>query len=50
MITAERLECISRRENLARNSVHRYGADISKLHQLRGVLARAINKRAKEQK
>lgn len=50
LVTVDRLECISRRENLARNSAHRYGTEISKLHQLRGVLARAINKRAKEQK
>lgn len=47
-ITAARLECITRRENMLRNTVHRYGKEIAQLVQLRGVLNRQINKKQKE--
>lgn len=44
-ITLDAVELISRAENMRRNSVQRYGKDISGLIQLRGVLMRQINKR-----
>lgn len=47
-ITLDRLECISRAENMRRNTFHRYGPEVAKLVQLRGALSRQINKRAKE--
>jgi hypothetical protein len=47
-ITVDRLECITRRENMLRNSVHsKYPPELAKLVQLRGALVRAI--RAKEE-
>lgn len=49
-ITVERLECISRAENMQRNSFHRHGPEIAQLVQLRGAITRQINKRAKEVK
>lgn len=48
-ITLDRLECITRRENMVRNSVHsKYPPELAKLVQLRGVLARAIRTKAEE--
>lgn len=47
-ITPDRLECITRRENMLRNTVHRYGKEIAQIVQLRGVLNRHINKKQKE--
>lgn len=47
-ITADRLECISRRDLMLRNTYHRYGPEVAKLVQLRGAITRQINKRAKE--
>ncbi len=43
------LECISKRENLNRNSVHRLPKELAELCQLRGALNRQINKRAKNE-
>ena len=44
-ITIDRLECISRAENMRRNSRHnRYPPEVNKLLQLKGVLNRKINK------
>ena len=48
-ITLDRLELVSRAENMRRNSVHRYGPEIASLHQLRGAVNRQINQRLKEQ-
>jgi hypothetical protein len=49
LVTLERLECISRVENMRRNSVHTvYPPEVARLAQLRGALNRQINKRAKE--
>jgi hypothetical protein len=45
-ITADKVECISRSENMRRNSYHRYGQEIARLVQLRGALTRQINKRS----
>lgn len=47
-ITPDRLECISRAENMARNTVHRYGKDIAQLIQLRAAITRQLNKKEKE--
>ena len=44
-ITADSVECISRAENMKRNSYHRYGKEIAALVQLRGAINRQINKR-----
>lgn len=48
LITLDALELRTNAEHLAKNSVHRYGPEIFKLVQLRGVLKRQINQRAKE--
>lgn len=48
-ITADRLECITRRDLMLRNTVHRYGPEIAKVAQLRGAINRQINQRSKEQ-
>jgi hypothetical protein len=47
-ITPDKLECITRRENMLRNTYHRYGPEVAKLVQLRGAITRQINKRSKE--
>lgn len=47
-ITADALECITRAELMRRNTYHRYGPEIASVIQLRGVIQRQINKRAKE--
>ena len=46
-ITPDRLECITRRENMRRNSIHNYPQPIPQLVQLRGALNRKINNRRK---
>ncbi len=46
-ITPDRIECVSRAENMRRNSYHNYPQPIPQLIQLRGALQRQINKRAK---
>jgi hypothetical protein len=43
-ICIENLECISRQENMRRNSYHQYGAEVAKVVQLRGAITRQINK------
>ena len=46
-ITPDRLECVTRRENMQRNSRHnRYPPELNQLIQLRGCLNRKINSRA----
>lgn len=47
-ITIDRLELITRQENMQRNTVHRLPKEIVQLVQLRSVLVRKINERAKE--
>lgn len=47
-ITLDRLECVSRAENMRRNSFHRYGEEVARVVQLRGALTRQINKQTKE--
>lgn len=48
-ITIDRLECISRRENMLRNSAQRHGPEIFKVIQLRGALNRRIRNIEREQ-
>jgi hypothetical protein len=43
-ITADRLETISRAENMRRNTYHKYPKEIARAIQLRGALNRKINK------
>ena len=48
-ITLDRLECVTRSENMKRNSVHtKYPPELQRLAQLRGAITRQINKRQKE--
>lgn len=48
-ITVERLECVTRAENLRRNSYHhRYPKDVGLLIQMRGQLTRLINRKSRE--
>ena len=49
LITLDRLECITRKENILRNSYLRYGKEVAALIRLRGAIARQINKRAKNE-
>lgn len=39
-ITIDRLECISKSENMRRNSIHAHGPEIARIHQLRGAITR----------
>lgn len=47
-ITVDRLECISRNENMRRNSYHNYPQPIPQLIQLRGALNRKISNRTRK--
>lgn len=48
-ITLDRLECISRSENMRRNSLHtRYPPEVTKVIQLCGALKRKINNKEKQ--
>ena len=47
-ITVDRLECITRSENMQRNTYHRYGKEIAQLIQLRGAITRKIREKEKE--
>ena len=48
LITVDRLECITRSENMLRNTYHRYGKEVAQLIQLRGVITRKIREKEKE--
>lgn len=48
-ITIDKLECISRAENMRRNSLHRYPKEIALAIQMRGALNRKINHVKKHQ-
>lgn len=41
----DNLELVSRAELMRRNSVHNYGPEIARIHQLQGAITRQINKR-----
>lgn len=47
-ITTDALELVTQAELMRRNSVHRHGPELARLTQLRAVLVRAINTKAKE--
>jgi hypothetical protein len=47
-ITLDAVELITREENLRRNSFHRFGPEVVKAVQLRGVLTRAIKRKRRE--
>ena len=47
-ITIDRLELVTRAENMARNTLHRYPKEVAQLIQLRGALNRKINARTKD--
>jgi hypothetical protein len=49
LITADRLECITRLENMRRNSVHAMPPELARLSQLKGALNRQIHRREREQ-
>ena len=44
-LALDNLQLVTRAELMKRNSYHQYGPEISKIIQLRGALARQINKR-----
>ena len=44
LLTADRLECISRAENCHRNSVWRKDPELAKLYQLKGAITRQVNR------
>lgn len=46
-VTLDKLECISKADNMKRNTLHRYPKEIAKLIQLRGALTRQIHKKEK---
>lgn len=48
-ITLANLECISRKENMRRNSIHNLPPPLAEVAHLRGVLTRVINHREKQQ-
>jgi hypothetical protein len=48
LITVDAVECITRAELMARNSIHNLPPALVEIHQLRGTLKRAINRKAKE--
>lgn len=47
-ITIDALECISQRENMARNTVHNLPAELKSTIQTKGILKRMINQRIKK--
>jgi len=44
-ITLDKIECITRSENMRRNTYHNYPKEIAQVIQLRGALTRQINKK-----
>ena len=50
LITIDAVECITRVELMQRNTLHRMPKPLAELVQLRGVLTRQINRKAKEAK
>lgn len=48
LITLDALECITRAENMRRNSIRQHPPELVDLMRLRGTLKRAINSKAKE--
>ena len=50
MVTADKLECITRAENAHRNSMWRKDPELARLYQLKGAISRQVNKISKEQR
>lgn len=48
-VAADNLECVTRAENMRRNSYHRYPKEIASVIQLRGALVRRINRKIKQE-
>ncbi len=48
LVTLDRLECISRADNVRRNSVHQLPPELREIVHLRGRLTRAINTKARQ--
>ena len=46
-ITLDRVELVSRREHMARHTVHRFPEPLRQVIQLKGAVQRQINKRTK---
>ena len=44
-VALDNLECVSRRELMARNTVHRNGPEVAAVSQLLGAIRRQINKK-----
>lgn len=49
-VTVDRLECVSRAENGRRNHFRRHGPEMARLYQLKGAIARQVNRIAREAK
>ena len=49
LITLDALECITRAQNMLRNSSQRYGPEVHQINQLRGAITRQINLRRTQQ-
>jgi hypothetical protein len=49
LLTVDRMECLTRQQLMARNTVHQYGPLVASIAQLRGAINRQINKRTKDQ-
>lgn len=47
-ITLDKLECVSRAENMRRNSYHNYPPEVARLVQLKGAINRQVNRIEKE--
>ncbi|WP_157266489.1 HNH endonuclease signature motif containing protein [Azohydromonas aeria] len=47
-ITLDAVECITRRELMLRNTIHRYGPEVADAMRLRAALGRELRERAKE--
>lgn len=43
-VTVDKLECITRAENARRNSFRRFGPEMAQLYQLKGAIARQLNR------
>lgn len=49
-VTVDMLECITRAENANRNSFQRFGPEMAQLYQLKGAIARQLNRISKDVK
>lgn len=49
-IVIENLECLTRRENMLRNTIHHYPKELADTMRLKGTVTRAINQRIRDEK